>query len=127
MNLIPFVLTILAIISGTILVEFEIGLLLGLIVGLVALQRDTHLKLVGLQDETRRLSKTPTEAPGDGEEPVADSKANLQYPDKFEPQPSHTWAASIPAQAHRTLQIERPKQIENTAPPMKLLTFRASY
>ena len=55
MNLLPFVLTILAIVSGSILVEFKIGLLLGLIVGLVALQRDTHLKLVGLQDETRRL------------------------------------------------------------------------
>jgi len=125
MNLIPFVLTILAIISGTILVEFEIGLLLGLIAGLVALQRETHLKLVSLQDETRHLSKTSTEAPA--EEPVADSKANLQYPDKFEPPPSHTWAASIPVQADRTLQIERPKQIENSAPPIKLLTFRASY
>lgn len=125
MNLIPFVLTILAIISGTILVEFEIGLLLGLIAGLVALQRETHLKIVSLQDETRRLSKTPTEA--QGEEPVADSKANLQYPDKSELRPSHTWAASIPAQADRALQIERPKQIEKLAPPMKLLTFRAGY
>jgi len=125
MNLLPFVLTILAIVSGSILVEFKIGLLLGLIVGLVALQRETHLKIVGLQDETRRLSKTPTEAPG--EEPVADSEANVQYPDKFELRPSHTWAASIPAQADRALQTERPKQIESPAPPMKLLTFRASY
>jgi hypothetical protein len=148
MNLIPIVLTIIAIISGSILVEFEMGLLVGLIVGLVALQRETHLKLVSLQDETRRLSKTPTEAPG--EEPVADSKANVQYPDKFEPQPSHTWAASIPAkpeytqatsvpksnytwaasvpaQPDRALKVERPKRIENPAPPMKLLTFRPGY
>jgi len=88
MNLIPVVLTILAIVSGSILVEFEIGLLLGLIVGLIALQRETHLQLVSLQDETRRLSKTPAEAPG--EEPVADSKANVQYPDKFEPHPGYT-------------------------------------
>jgi hypothetical protein len=125
MNLIPLVLTILAIISGTILVEFEIGLLLGLIAGLVALQRETQLKIVSLQDETRRLSKTPAKAPG--EEPVADSKANLQYPNRFEPQPSYTQAASIPVQASRALQIERPEQIEKPAPPMRLLTFRASY
>jgi len=125
MNLIPFVLTILAIVSGSILVEFKIGLLLGLIVGLVALQRETHLKIVGLQDDTRRLTKTPAKAPG--EEAAADSKANVQYPDKFEPQPSHTWAASIPAQADRALQIERPEQIEIPTPPMRLLTFRTGY
>ena len=123
MNLIPVVLTILAIVSGSVLVEFEIGLLLGLIVGLVALQRETHLKIVSLQDETRRLSKNPAKAPG--EEPIADSKANQRYPNRFEPRPSYT--RDTPALARRALQIERPKQIENTAPPMKLLTFRASY
>jgi hypothetical protein len=125
MNLIPFVFTILAIISGSILVDFKIGLLLGLIVGLVALQRETHLKIVGLQNDTRRLSKTPTKAPG--EEAVAESKANVQYPDKIEPQPSHTWAASIPAHTDRALQVERPEQIEISAPPMRLLTFRTGY
>ena len=55
MNLIPFVLTILAIAFGTIFAEFEIGLLLGLFVGLVALQRETNLKVISLQDEIRRL------------------------------------------------------------------------
>jgi len=57
MNLIPLVLTIAAIIVGSIFVDFEVGLLLGLIVGLVALQRESHLKIVALQDQIRDLSQ----------------------------------------------------------------------
>ncbi len=59
MNLIPLVLTVAAIIAGSIFVDFEVGLLLGLIVGLVALQREIHLKIVALQDQIRGLSQPP--------------------------------------------------------------------
>jgi len=114
MNLIPLVLTILAIAFGTIFAEFEIGLLLGLFVGMVAIQRETHLKVINLQDEIQRLSETPdkTSPP----EPVADSKVDAQYPDSIKTQPSYTRAASIPTQADRALQFERPKQFDDPAP-----------
>ncbi len=48
MNLIPLVLTVVALFLGSIFVDFEVGLLSGLIVGLVALHRETHLKIVAL-------------------------------------------------------------------------------
>ena len=44
MNLIPLVVTVAAIILGSIFVDFEVGLLLGLIVGLAALQREPLLR-----------------------------------------------------------------------------------
>ena len=120
MNLIPFVLTILAIALGTILVEFETGLFLGLIVGLVALQRETHLKIVSLQDETRRLSGTPAIKPR--EEPVADLKADTLYPDKFDSQSNDTQTVSIAAQPEyaRTAPIPvKPEYTRTAAIPAK--------
>jgi uncharacterized membrane protein len=114
MNLIPFVLTILAIAFGTIFAEFEIGLLLGLFVGLVALQRETNLKVISLQDEIQRLSETPDKT--SAQSPAPDSNVDTQYPDRIQTQPSYTRAASIPAQADRALQFQRPEQLDDPAP-----------
>ena len=124
MNLIPFALTILAVVFGTVFAEFEIGLLLGLIVGLVALQRETHLKIVALQNEIRGLSQTPGETPPPREEtparqPEPELKVESQYPIKTETQPIYSRAASIPAQPDRALQFEPPKQFDEPEPPVE--------
>jgi hypothetical protein len=71
MNLIPLIVTVAAIILGSIFVDFEVGLLLGLVVGLVALQRETHLKIVALQDQIRVLSQPLVRNPK--EEPLRES------------------------------------------------------
>ena len=105
MNLLPIVLTILAIVFGSIFAEFETGLLLGLIVGLIALQRDTHLKVTSLRDEIQRLSVTPDKVPP--QEPVTDSKIDAQ--------PGYTRAASIPAKPDKALQFEHPGQFQQPA------------
>jgi len=82
MNLIPLVLTVLAIILGPIFVVFQVGLLLGLIVGLVALQRETHLKIVALQNQIRVLSQPLVSTPK--EEPLPESKYDEPHPDQVE-------------------------------------------
>ena len=107
MNLIPLVLTVAAIILGSIFVDFEVGLLLGLIVGLVALQRETHLKIVALQDQIRDLSQPLVRTPR--EEPLRESKYDEPHPDRVEPEPNSTRAASIAAEAEKPLATE-PKQ-----------------
>ena len=117
MNLIPLVLTILAVTFGAIFVEFEIGLLLGLIVGLVALQRETHLKIVSLQDEIRQLSETLTGTPPSP--PAANANVVAQYPHSTETQPSYTRAASIPAKPDRALQHEPAKQFNQPEPAIE--------
>jgi hypothetical protein len=113
MNLIPFALTIVAFVIGIIIADFEIGLLLGLIVGLVALQRETHLKIVSLQEELRQLSETQVKTPT---EPATDSETDTNYTDSFESQPSYTRTASIPAQPERALQFDQPSQSDQPPP-----------
>ena len=117
MNLIPIVLTILVIVFGSIFAEFEMGLLLGLIVGLIALQRDTHLKVSSLRDEIRSLSKNPANTPPQAS--TTGSKIDAQHPDSIETQASYTRAASIPAKPDRALQSERPKQTHQPAPTIE--------
>ncbi len=79
MNLIPIALTVMALILGSVFVGFEVGIMSGLIVGLVALQRETHLKFVALQDQVRLLSNPPGKTPE--KEPVIDSKIDEPDPD----------------------------------------------
>ena len=83
MNLIPIALTIVALILGSFSVGFEVGIMSGLIVGLVALQRETHLRFVALQDQVRLLSNPPGETPE--KEPIVDSKIDEPDPDAVEP------------------------------------------
>ncbi len=84
MNLIPLVLTVVTLILGSVFVGFEVGIVSGLIVGLVALQRETHLKFVALQDQVRLLSKPPGMTPE--KEPIVDSKIDEPDPDAVKPE-----------------------------------------
>jgi len=84
MNLIPIALTVAALILGSVFVGFEVGIVSGLIVGLVALQRETHLKFVALQDQVRLLSNPPGMTPE--KEPIVDPKIDEPDPDAEEPE-----------------------------------------
>ena len=84
MNLIPIALTVVALILGSVFVGFEVGIMSGLIVGLVALQRETHLRLVDLQDQVRLLSNPLGRTPE--KEPLVDSKIDESDPDAVEPE-----------------------------------------
>ena len=84
MNLIPLVLTVAALILGSVFVGFEVGIISGLIVGLVALQRETHLKFVALQDKVRLLSNPPGKTPEN--KPLVDSKIDEPDPDAVKPE-----------------------------------------
>ena len=82
MNLIPIALTVVALILGSVFVGFEVGIMSGLIVGLVALQRETHLRFVALQDQVRLLSNPPDKTPE--KEPIVDPKIDEPDPDAEE-------------------------------------------
>ncbi len=84
MNLIPIALTVVALILGSVFVGFEVGIMSGLIVGLVALQRETHLRFVDLQDQVRLLSNPLGRTPE--KEPLVDSKIDESDPDAVEPE-----------------------------------------
>lgn len=84
MNLIPIALTVVALILGSVFVGFEVGIVSGLIVGLVALQRETHLRFVALQDQVRLLSNPPGGTPE--KEPIVDSEIDEPDPDAEEPE-----------------------------------------
>ena len=84
MNLIPLVLTVITIILGSVFVDFEVGIMSGLIVGLVALQREAHLKFVALQDQVRLLSNPLGMTPE--KEPIVDSKIDEPDPDAVKPE-----------------------------------------
>ncbi len=103
MNLIPFALTILAIVFGSVIAEFEIGLLFGLIVGLIALQRETHLKIVVLEEEIRNLRESPIQS--SAQEPKADSQSDEHDKPGINSQPVYTRAVSTPTQPNRNLQF----------------------
>ncbi len=79
MNLIPIALTVVALILDSVFVGFEVGIVSGLIVGLVALQRETHLRFVALQDQVRLLSNPLGMTPE--KEPIVDSKIDEPDPD----------------------------------------------
>ncbi len=91
MNLIPLVVTVAAIILGSIFVDFEVGLLLGLIVGLAALQRETHLKIVALQKQIWEMSQPLVGSLR--EDSSRESKYDEPHPDPVEPRPYATQAA----------------------------------
>jgi hypothetical protein len=110
MNLIPFVLTTLAIAFGSIFFEFETGLLIGLFVGLVAVQGETHLKLIGLQDKIRTRSRTSARTTPKAA--IMDSKADTQVPNRFESRLNYSRAPSIPARAERALQFRQPEPFD---------------
>ncbi len=93
MNLIPITLTVLVLILGSVFVGFEVGIMSGLIVGLVALQRETHLKLVALQDQVRLLSNPLGMTPE--KEPKVDSKIDEPDPDALEPETQSSRPLSI--------------------------------
>jgi len=93
MNLIPIALTVAALILGSVFVGFEVGIVSGLIVGLVALQRETHLKFVALQDQVRLLSNPPGKTPE--KEPLVDSKIDEPDPDAEEPETHSSRPLSI--------------------------------
>ena len=84
MNLIPIALTVAALILGSVFVGFEVGIVSGLIVGLVALQRETHLRFVTLQDQVRLLSNPPGGTPE--KESTVDSEIDEPDPDAEEPE-----------------------------------------
>jgi len=127
MNLIPLVLTVAAIIVGSIFVDLEVGLLLGIIIGLVALQRETHLKIVALQDQIRDLSQ-PLIGAAKGD-PLPESKFAEPDPDPVdaetystrpapatpEPESYSVRAASTTAGLERTLADQIPQQPDEPA------------
>ncbi len=95
MNLIPIALTVVALILGSVFVGFEVGIMSGLIVGLVALQRETHLRFVALQDKVRLLSNPPGMTPE--KKPIVDSKIDEPDPDVVEPETQSSRPLSIVA------------------------------
>ena len=97
MNLIPIVLTVLALILGSVFVGIEVGIVSGLIVGLVALQRETHLRFVTLQDQVRLLSNPPGGTPE--KEPIVDSEIDEPDPDAEEPETHSNRPLSIIAKS----------------------------
>jgi hypothetical protein len=99
MNLIPITLTVLVLILGSVFVGFEVGIMSGLIVGLVALQRETHLKFVTLQDQVRLLSNPPGETPK--KEPTVDSKIDEPGPVSDEPETHSSRPLSIIAKPEK--------------------------
>jgi len=99
MNLIPITLTVLALIIGSVFVGFEVGIMSGLIVGLIALQRETHLRFVTLQDKVRLLSNPPGETPK--KEPTVDSKIDEPDPDSDEPETDSSRPLSIIAKSEK--------------------------
>ncbi len=108
MNLIPLVLTVVTLILGSVFVGFEVGIVSGLIVGLVALQRETHLKFVALQDQVRLLSKPPGMTPE--KEPIVDSKIDEPDPDAVEPETQSSRPLSIIAKPEKSLVVEPSQQ-----------------
>ncbi len=108
MNLIPLVLTVVALILGSIFVDFEVGLLSGLIVGLVALQRETHLRFIALQDQVRLLSNPLGMRPE--KEPIVDSKIDAPDPDAVEPETHSSRPLSIVAKPEKSLVVEPSQQ-----------------
>ena len=133
MNLIPFVITILAIAFGTMVAEFEIGLLFGLIAGLVSLQRETHLKIVSLEEEIRFLREAPTSGSHQEPEPEpepepdpepeseldSDPVADKYHADSMHSYPVYSRPSRIPAQPERALQFESPEQDEEPTPTVE--------
>ena len=113
MSLVPLVLTIVALILGSIFVDFEVGLLSGLIVGLVALQRETHLKIVALQDQVRRLSELLIRTPEKG--PIADSDTSEAIPDTDESESYTTRSAPVTDELEKSLTDELPRQPDEPA------------
>ena len=113
MNLVPFVITVLAIIFGSIVANFEIGLLSGLIAGLLTLQRETHLKIVALQDQIRLLSEALAKTSGD--DSASDSGAVGQYQDSIESDPYKVRSASVTAEAYKSLAVESSEQHDTSA------------
>jgi len=108
MNLIPLVLTVAALILGSVFVGFEVGIISGLIVGLVALQRETHLKFVALQDKVRLLSNPPGRTPE--KEPLVDSKIDEPDPDAEETETHSNRPLSIIAKPEKSLVVEPSQQ-----------------
>ncbi len=108
MNLIPLVLTVVALILGSIFDDFEDGLLSGLIDGLAALQRETHHKIFALQDQVRLLSKPLDMTPE--KEPIVDSKVDEPDPDAVEPETQSSRPLSIIAKPEKSLVVEPSQQ-----------------
>lgn len=108
MNLIPIALTVVALILGSVFVGFEVGIVSGLIVGLVALQRETHLRFVALQDQVRLLSNPPGSTPE--KEPVVDSKIDEPDPDSDDSETHSSRPLSIIAKPEQSLVVEPSQQ-----------------
>jgi len=108
MNLIPLALTVVATILGSIFVDFEVGLLSGFIVGLVALQREIHLKIVALQDQVRLLSNPLSRAPE--KDSITKSKFDEPDPESDEPRSHSSQAVSIAAKPAKLLVFEPSQQ-----------------
>lgn len=108
MNLIPIVLTLVAIILGSIFADFKVGLLSGLIVGLVALQRETHLKIVALQDQVRLLSNPLSRTPE--KNPSTESNSDVPDPDAVEPETHSSPPLSIIAKPEKSQVVEPAQQ-----------------
>jgi len=113
MNLIPLIVTVLAVIAGSIFVDFETGLLFGLIAGLVALQRETHLRIVSLQDEIRGLPKNPDIPSPEASEP--DLEIDTQHPESPVSRSDFTRAESFPALPVSAMPLEHAGQPDKPA------------
>ncbi len=108
MNLIPIALTVVVLILGSVFVGFEVGIMSGLIVGLVALQRETHLKFVALQDQVRLLSNPLGMTPE--KETIVDSKIDAPDPDAVEPETHSNRPLSIVAKPEKSVVVEPSQQ-----------------
>ena len=108
MNLIPIALTVVVLILGSVFVGFEVGIMSGLIVGLVALQRETHLRFVALQDQVRLLSNPLGMTPE--KKSIVDSKIDAPDQDAVEPETQSSRPLSIIAKPDKSLVVEPSQQ-----------------
>ncbi|MDH3469093.1 MAG: DUF2339 domain-containing protein, partial [Gammaproteobacteria bacterium] len=114
MNIMPLVFTVLAVAFGTAVFELEVGLLVGLVVGLIALQRQTDGKIVGLQHEITRLSERLAGAPQ--ERPLPESDTDKQHSDILAPESGAIQSAGIPAEPDKILSAEVPVDVDEPGP-----------
>jgi uncharacterized membrane protein len=113
----PILITIIAIIIGTVFDEIETGLVFGLIAGVASLQWLLRIKLRQQQDQFKSALASYARIPPDT--PVATTRREKPEAGVSEPKPQSSMAAKVPAEPTKTTTKTQPKTETVTAPPPK--------
>ena len=113
----PILITIIAIIIGTVLDEIEAGLVFGLIAGVASLQWLLRIKLRQQQDQFK--SALASYARIDPDTPVATTEREMPEPGVSEPKPQSSMSAKVSTEPASATTITQPKAETVTAPPPK--------